>query len=234
MTDASTTSSRTPSSTAASGPLTFLRVAAVLAALGAIASPLLALGPLTASGPLDAFHGLVGNLNVVLAVAAGVSGVLWKRTTGNAGLMGHALSLPLEGQLDLPHPYGVGVLLPHVTAFNLAVLPEKVKPLAEKIHREDLLVPREIVDGLKELGCFGLSIPQAYGGIQPDDKPDNMGMVVVTEELSRGSLAAAGSLDVAKAWAAAGLSRTLMPRNIDRSSSWRATRARPGASLRPT
>ncbi len=70
----------------------------------------------------------------------------------------------------------------------------KVKPLAEKIHREDLLVPRDIVDGLKELGCFGLSIPQQYGGIQPDDKPDNMGMVVVTEELSRGSLAAAGSL----------------------------------------
>ena len=70
----------------------------------------------------------------------------------------------------------------------------KVAPLAEKIHREDLLVPPEIVDGLKELGCFGLSIPQRYGGIQPDDKSDNMGMVVVTEELSRGSLAAAGSL----------------------------------------
>src|SRR5579859_3757049 len=70
----------------------------------------------------------------------------------------------------------------------------KVGPLAERIHREDLLVPREIVDGLKELGCFGLSIPQRYGGVQPDDHPDNMGMVVVTEELSRGSLAAAGSL----------------------------------------
>ena len=70
----------------------------------------------------------------------------------------------------------------------------KVVPHAEKIHREDRLVPKEIVDGLKELGVFGLSIPQKYGGIQPDDKPDNMGMVVVTEELSRASLAAAGSL----------------------------------------
>lgn len=53
---------------------------------------------------------------------------------GNARLgHGHALSLPLEGHLDLPHPYGVGVLLPHVTEFNLAVLPAKVKPLAKAL-----------------------------------------------------------------------------------------------------
>ncbi|MBK7975465.1 MAG: acyl-CoA/acyl-ACP dehydrogenase [Deltaproteobacteria bacterium] len=71
---------------------------------------------------------------------------------------------------------------------------EQVAPLAEKIHRHDLLVPKEIVDGLAELGCFGLSIPETYGGFQSDTDPDNMGMVIVTEELSRGSLAAAGSL----------------------------------------
>jgi len=54
---------------------------------------------------------------------------------GNARLgHGHALSLPLEGHLDLPHPYGVGVLLPHVIAFNLAVLPAKVGPLAEALE----------------------------------------------------------------------------------------------------
>ncbi|MBE7203111.1 MAG: iron-containing alcohol dehydrogenase, partial [Parafilimonas terrae] len=54
---------------------------------------------------------------------------------GNARLgHGHALSLPLEGHLDLPHPYGVGVLLPEVTAFNLAVLPAKVKPLADALE----------------------------------------------------------------------------------------------------
>ena len=58
---------------------------------------------------------------------------------GNARLgHGHALSLPLEGQLDLPHPYGVGVLLPEVTAFNLAVLPAKVKPLAEALDVETM------------------------------------------------------------------------------------------------
>ncbi|MCP3867776.1 MAG: acyl-CoA dehydrogenase [Gammaproteobacteria bacterium] len=69
-----------------------------------------------------------------------------------------------------------------------------VMPLAEEIHRHDLLVPDEILDGLTELGCFGLSIPERYEGLQPDDQEDNMGMIVVTEELSRGSLGAAGSL----------------------------------------
>jgi (2S)-methylsuccinyl-CoA dehydrogenase len=69
-----------------------------------------------------------------------------------------------------------------------------VMPRAERIHREDLLVPREIFAGLCDLGAFGLSIPAAYGGFQEGDRPDNMGMVIATEELSRGSLAAAGSL----------------------------------------
>lgn len=69
-----------------------------------------------------------------------------------------------------------------------------VMPLAEKIHTHDLIVPDAILKPLVELGCFGLSIPMQYGGIQPDDKEDNLGMIVVTEELSRGSLAAAGSL----------------------------------------
>ncbi|MCP5416571.1 MAG: acyl-CoA dehydrogenase family protein [Chromatiaceae bacterium] len=71
---------------------------------------------------------------------------------------------------------------------------EVVMPLAEHIHREDLIIPAEILQGLTELGCFGLSIPERFGGLQPDDREDNMGMIVVTEELSRGSLGAAGSL----------------------------------------
>jgi (2S)-methylsuccinyl-CoA dehydrogenase len=69
-----------------------------------------------------------------------------------------------------------------------------VMPLAEEIHRQDLLIPEEILGGLTELGCFGLSIPERYDGLQPDEREDNMGMIVVTEELSRGSLGAAGSL----------------------------------------
>ena len=71
---------------------------------------------------------------------------------------------------------------------------EQVTPLAESIHRQDLMIPDAILDGLRQLGCFGLSVPARYGGLQPDDADDSLGMVLVTEELSRGSLGAAGSL----------------------------------------
>lgn len=69
-----------------------------------------------------------------------------------------------------------------------------VMPLAEDIHRKDLLVPDEILEPLKQMGVFGLSIPERFGGLKPDTQEDSMGMVLVTEELSRGSLGAAGSL----------------------------------------
>ena len=74
------------------------------------------------------------------------------------------------------------------------VAEEVVMPLAEEIHRHDLDIPDTILDQVKELGCFGISIPERFGGIQSDEHEDNLGMIVVTEELTRGSLGAAGSL----------------------------------------
>jgi (2S)-methylsuccinyl-CoA dehydrogenase len=71
---------------------------------------------------------------------------------------------------------------------------EVVAPLAEQIHREDQIIPDTILEGLKSLGCFGLSVPEQYGGLLPNDKEDTLGMIVVTEELSRVSLGGAGSL----------------------------------------
>lgn len=69
-----------------------------------------------------------------------------------------------------------------------------VMPLAEKIHRHDLDIPDEILKPAAELGSFGISIPERFGGLQPDDHDDSLSMIVVTEELSRASLGAAGSL----------------------------------------
>jgi (2S)-methylsuccinyl-CoA dehydrogenase len=69
-----------------------------------------------------------------------------------------------------------------------------VMPQAEHIHRFDTDIPDEIINGAAELGCFGTCIPERFGGLMPDERHDSIGMLVVTEELSRGSLGAAGSL----------------------------------------
>ncbi|MBC5782367.1 acyl-CoA/acyl-ACP dehydrogenase [Ramlibacter sp. USB13] len=71
---------------------------------------------------------------------------------------------------------------------------EVVAPLAEEIHRENLTVPEALLQPLREMGVFGLSVPEPYGGSAPEDKEDALLMVLVTEALSEGSLAAAGSL----------------------------------------
>jgi len=71
---------------------------------------------------------------------------------------------------------------------------EVVAPQAEGIHRQDLTVPESLLGPLREMGVFGLAIPEQYGGSAPDDHDDTLLMVVVTEALSEGSLAAAGSL----------------------------------------
>lgn len=70
-----------------------------------------------------------------------------------------------------------------------------VAPQAEEIHRHDLSLPEdELLQPLREMGVFGLSIPEQFGGTAPDDRDDNLTMVVVTEALSEASLGAAGSL----------------------------------------
>ncbi len=71
---------------------------------------------------------------------------------------------------------------------------DKIRPVAEHVHRTNADVPEEIIAGLAELGGFGLSVPEEYDGFATGGESDYMGMVVATEELSRGSLGIGGSL----------------------------------------
>ena len=66
----------------------------------------------------------------------------------------------------------------------------EVQPIAQEIHRRDLLVPDELLESFSAQGFFGSSIPEEFGGTGMGDLP----MIVITEELSAASLAAAGSL----------------------------------------
>ena len=69
-----------------------------------------------------------------------------------------------------------------------------VAPMAEKIHRHDLTVPETLLQPMREMGVFGLSIPEQYGGSAAEGREDTLLMITVTEALSEASLAAAGSL----------------------------------------
>jgi (2S)-methylsuccinyl-CoA dehydrogenase len=71
---------------------------------------------------------------------------------------------------------------------------KEIAPRAEHVHRHNADVPEEIIAGLAEIGAFGLSVPEEYGGFASGGEGDYMGMVVSTEELSRGSLGIGGSL----------------------------------------
>jgi (2S)-methylsuccinyl-CoA dehydrogenase len=71
---------------------------------------------------------------------------------------------------------------------------DQIRPRAEVIHRGNTDIPEEIISGMAEMGGFGMSVPEEYGGFATGGEADYMGMVVATEELSWGSLGAGGSL----------------------------------------
>lgn len=58
---------------------------------------------------------------------------------------------------------------------------EQVQPHAHEWHLKDELIPIEIVEQMAELGVFGLTVPEDFGGLGLG----KMAMCVVTEELSR-------------------------------------------------
>ena len=71
---------------------------------------------------------------------------------------------------------------------------DRIRPVAESVHRENLDIPEEVIAGLAEIGGFGLSVPEEFGGYASGDENDYLGMVVATEELAWGSLGLGGSL----------------------------------------
>ncbi|MBK5925918.1 acyl-CoA dehydrogenase family protein [Rhodobaculum claviforme] len=59
---------------------------------------------------------------------------------------------------------------------------DKVVPHAHEWHLRDELIPMSIIEEMAELGVFGLTIPEEFGGLGMS----KMSMCVVSEELSRG------------------------------------------------
>jgi (2S)-methylsuccinyl-CoA dehydrogenase len=59
---------------------------------------------------------------------------------------------------------------------------DRVVPHAHEWHLKDALIPMEIIEEMAELGVFGLTIPEDWGGLGMG----KIAMCVVSEELSRG------------------------------------------------
>lgn len=59
---------------------------------------------------------------------------------------------------------------------------EKVLPYAHEWHLKDELIPMQVIEELADMGVFGLTIPEEYGGFGLT----KASMCVVSEELSRG------------------------------------------------
>jgi (2S)-methylsuccinyl-CoA dehydrogenase len=106
----------------------------------------------------------------------------WRAPATLAALAGHEGRRMLDPDFDLVRE----------TFRRFSV--EQVRPKAEHVHRTNSDIPEEIITGLAELGGFGLSVPEEYGGYATGSESDYMGMVIATEELSWGSLGIGGSL----------------------------------------
>ena len=108
--------------------------------------------------------------------------------------LGHERQLRAIGRAVIEsagkNPWPLEATLAEIRASVRQFADREVAPHAEHIHRHDELVPDRIIDAMAALGYFGLSVPEAHGG----HELGNLAMILTTEELSRASLAAGGSL----------------------------------------
>jgi (2S)-methylsuccinyl-CoA dehydrogenase len=100
-------------------------------------------------------------------------------TTGNraalAGLIGDAH----EGAIGDP---GLDPTFEAIRAEMRRFADAEVAPHAQSWHRANAYIPLEVIAGLGGMGVFGLTIPEAFGGMGLG----KVAMCVVSEELSRG------------------------------------------------
>ncbi|AIY16832.1 acyl-CoA dehydrogenase [Pimelobacter simplex] len=67
---------------------------------------------------------------------------------------------------------------------------EQIIPVAQELEHSDTY-PQEIVDGLKELGVFGLTIPEEFGGLGES----LLTYALVVEEIARGWMSVSGVIN---------------------------------------
>jgi len=103
---------------------------------------------------------------------------------------GRVAELALDGALSSADAYMLAEDHEDIRVLFREFADGKVAPLAEHIHCEDALIPEDLIADYAELGALGITIPEQYGGMFIDHRS----MALATEELSRASLGAGGSV----------------------------------------
>src|SRR3954454_12455010 len=71
-----------------------------------------------------------------------------------------------------------------------AFVEDRIIPVAQELEHSDTY-PTEIIEGLKELGVFGLTIPEEYGGLGES----LLTYALVVEEIARGWMSVSGVIN---------------------------------------
>jgi len=114
----------------------------------------------------------------------------WVNDALNGPSVDAAATAILESTTDAGGAYGLSDDHVEFRTLFARFADERVAPLAEHIHRHDGILPEDLIADLASLGVFGISIPGDYGG----SFVDHLTMCIATEELSRASLGAGGSV----------------------------------------
>jgi (2S)-methylsuccinyl-CoA dehydrogenase len=142
------------------------------------------------SGQIDAHAGEFGLSDEVLNETLGSAST---KATGRAALSDarvQAIGRHVIQQRGVNHSW-IGEEMAMMSRDAVRQFAEtEVMPIADRLHRHDELIPEDLIRKMAELGYFGMSVPEEFGG----GGMGNLVMIITTEELSRASLAGAGSL----------------------------------------
>ncbi len=122
---------------------------------------------------------------------ADVDAIYTERVRGHLRKLGHESAVREIGRqvaADKGHtPVPLDETLEQVRRSVRQFVEVEVAPQAEHIHRHDELIPESFIAKMGEVGYFGLSVPERYGGFEMG----NLAMILTTERavagFSRGS-----------------------------------------------
>lgn len=117
-----------------------------------------------------------------LSANEAVRGLLLGGNTAEARARLVALMLDAEAAVAFGDPGHQDQALDSMRLEMRRLARERIEPHAQAWHLANALVPQALIDQLGELGVFGLTIPQAHGGLGLPREA----MCVVSEELTRG------------------------------------------------